>query len=128
VGCDCIGADVALTHEPLGEVTLDERGDVVALLDGLEVTLPADEVRNRKLARWPHRELATSCESWRNVSAVDLLRPRSAVTPIQSRLHLDDSAIGYRWVVRILLAQGDVSKVSLILLAGSMPDGSHHLW
>jgi hypothetical protein len=50
VGCDCIGADVALTHEPLGEVTLDERGDIVALLDGLEATLPADEVRNRKLA------------------------------------------------------------------------------
>jgi hypothetical protein len=25
VGCDRVGADVALTHEPLGEVTLDER-------------------------------------------------------------------------------------------------------
>src|SRR5665647_3621711 len=35
VGCDRVGADVALTHEPLGEVTLDERGDVVALLHGL---------------------------------------------------------------------------------------------
>jgi hypothetical protein len=110
VGCDCIGADVALTYEPLGGVTLDERGDVVALLDGLEVTFPADEVRNRKWRAGLDRELATSCESGRNVLAVDLLRPRSAVARIQSRLHLDDSAIGYRWVVRILLAQGDVPK------------------
>src|SRR6202163_1330978 len=35
VGCDRVGADVALTHEPLGEVTLDQRGDVVAGLHGL---------------------------------------------------------------------------------------------
>jgi hypothetical protein len=79
------------------------------------------------MARWPYRKLATSCESGRTRPWTCYVH-ESAVTPIQSRLHLDDSAIGYRWVVRILLAQGDVPKVSLILLAGSMPDGSDHLW
>ena len=34
IRCDRIGADIALTHEPFGEVTLDQRGDVVARLHG----------------------------------------------------------------------------------------------
>src|SRR5664279_496693 len=29
IGCDRVGADIALPHEPLGEVTLDERRDIV---------------------------------------------------------------------------------------------------
>src|SRR5271166_830532 len=35
VRSDRVGADIALTHEPLGEVTLDERGDITARLHGL---------------------------------------------------------------------------------------------
>jgi hypothetical protein len=82
------------------------------------------------MARWPYRELATSCESGRNVSAVDLLRPRicSNTDPVEApsgrfchRLPLGRQNFAS-------LAQGDVPKVSLILLAGSMPDGSDHLW
>ena len=34
IRCDRIGADIALTHEPFGEVTLDQRGDVAARLHG----------------------------------------------------------------------------------------------
>src|SRR5690349_4726504 len=35
VGCDRVRADIALTHEPLGKVALDECGDVAARLHGL---------------------------------------------------------------------------------------------
>jgi hypothetical protein len=35
VGCDRVGADIALSHEPLGEVMLDKRGDVAARLHRL---------------------------------------------------------------------------------------------
>ena len=33
--CDRIGADAALAHEPLGEVALDERGDIAGGLHGV---------------------------------------------------------------------------------------------
>jgi hypothetical protein len=35
VGCDRVGADIALAHEPLGEVTLDQRRDAAVRLHGL---------------------------------------------------------------------------------------------
>lgn len=34
IGCDRVGADVALAHEPLGEVALDQRGDIAGGLHG----------------------------------------------------------------------------------------------
>src|SRR5262249_5597111 len=35
VRCDRVGADVALAHEPLGEVTLDQRGYIAGRLHGV---------------------------------------------------------------------------------------------
>jgi hypothetical protein len=45
IGCDRVGADVALAHEPIGEVTLNERGHIAARLHGL-----APHRRSRRLA------------------------------------------------------------------------------